>query len=323
MDKTMMDEQVIRIIATRGPVLPVLIAKETGSNTMLAGAVLSKLASDRKIFISNTKIGGSPVYYLKDQAYRLQELYKYLNEKDKRTFDLLKGGKIIRDIEQDALTRVSLRSIKDFAVPLEVTLGDQKEIFWKWYMVSNEEATQLIRDYLKVQENERPARKEESAEMPEREIRKEHEKPLTNFVRQEARNEEAQPQRREMQQEKPAKKLKTEETEKIEADFTPSDSFSGEIIRFLKEKGITIKNIEVKKKNSDIDLILNVPSIVGNIEYYCKAKNKPKINDADLSSAYIQGQAKKLPSMLITSGELTKKAYQMLGKEIRVNVLKL
>src|SRR3989338_2137955 len=145
----MIDEQVIRIIATKGPILPAQLAKETGSNTMIAGAVLSKLVSDRKLFISHTKIGGSPVYYLREQAYKLQELYNYLNEKDKKTFEILKSRRIMRDAEQDALTRVSLRQIKDFAVPLEVTLGDKKEIFWKWYMTNDPEATELIRDFLK------------------------------------------------------------------------------------------------------------------------------------------------------------------------------
>ena len=107
----MIDEQVIRIIATKGPILPAQLAKETGSNTMIAGAVLSKLVSDRKLFISHTKIGGSPVYYLREQAYKLQELYNYLNEKDKKTFEILKSRRIMRDAEQDALTRVSLRQI--------------------------------------------------------------------------------------------------------------------------------------------------------------------------------------------------------------------
>lgn len=307
----MIDEQVIRIIATKGPILPAQLAKETGSNTMIAGAVLSKLVSDRKLFISHTKIGGSPVYYLREQAYKLQELYNYLNEKDKKTFEILKSRRIMRDAEQDALTRVSLRQIKDFAVPLEVTLGDKKEIFWKWYMTNDPEATELIRDFLKNAKELVEAKKEKPAEKTV-EHKREEERLLTSFVKEEKTEEKII-----------QKKEKLEEPKKAIVEVPGSDAFADKIIKFLKERGVIIKNIEIKKKNSEIDLVLSVPSIVGDIDYYCRAKNKAKISDSDLSSAYVQGQLKKLPAMLITSGVLTKKASQMLEKEIRVNVLKI
>ena len=321
----MMDEQVIRIIATRGPSVPAQIAKETGSNTMIAGAVLSKLASERKIFISNTKFGGSPVYYLKEQAPKLQDLYKYLNEKDKKTYELLRSRRIIRDRGEEALTRVSLRNIKDFAIPLEVTLGDQREIFWKWYLTGDAEATELIREFLKnTRELTEPRKEIAHEEKPATENEK-----LTSFVWEDRKavsviEKAAEKQEKTDKKEEKIlpKKEKQEEIKKTEIEI-PSDSFAEKIIKFLKDKGIAIKNIEVKKKNSEIEMILNIPSVVGNIEYYCRAKNKPKINDADLSSAYVQGQAKNLPSMLITSGELTKKASQMLEKEIRMNILKI
>ena len=307
----MIDEQVIRIIATKGPILPAQLAKETGSNTMIAGAVLSKLVSDRKLFISHTKIGGSPVYYLREQAYKLQELYNYLNEKDKKTFEILKSRRIMRDAEQDALTRVSLRQIKDFAVPLEVTLGDKKEIFWKWYMTNDPEATELIRDFLKNAKELVEAKKEKPAEKTV-EHKREEERLLTSFVKEEKTEEKII-----------QKKEKLEEPKKAIVEVPGSDAFADKIIKFLKERGVIIKNIEIKKKNSEIDLVLSVPSIVGDIDYYCRAKNKAKISDSDLSSAYVKGKLKKLPAMLITSGVLTKKASQMLEKEIRVNVLKI
>ena len=78
------------------------------------------------------------------------------------------------------------------------------------------------------------------------------------------------------------------------------------------------------RKKSEIDLIISVPSGVGNIEYFCKAKNKKRINHADLSSAFVQGQLKKLPVLFITTGSLTKKAKEMLGNEfknIKINKL--
>ena len=67
----------------------------------------------------------------------------------------------------------------------------------------------------------------------------------------------------------------------------------------------------------DLDLIVEVPSAVGSLTYYCKAKNKKRISDSDLSSAFVQGQLKKLPVLFLTKGELTKKAREMLSKEFK------
>ncbi|MEM4336752.1 MAG: hypothetical protein QXG86_01990 [Candidatus Woesearchaeota archaeon] len=320
----MIEEQVIRIIATRGPVVPAQIAKEIGSNTMIAGAVLSKLASEKRILISHVKIGGSPVYYLKEQAPKLQELSKYLNEKDKKTFETLKTNKILRDNEQDALTRVSLRNIKDFATPLEVTFGDRKEIFWKWYLISDEEAAELIREHFKnINIFEKEKKEDAQVAYPAEEEKHngkikepKEERTLTRFVEEKTKDTE---NKKELAKEEKKEKIidKQIETCKI------IDNFADKTIKFLKEKGITIKNIEVKKKNSEIDIIVSVPTIVGDIEYYCKAKNKSRINENDISSAYVQGQLKKLPVLFVTTGSLTKKASQMLEREFKINILKI
>ena len=60
-----------------------------------------------------------------------------------------------------------------------------------------------------------------------------------------------------------------------------------------------------------------MPSAVGSLIYYCKARSKKRISDSDLSSAFVQGQLKKLPVLFLTKGELTKKAKEMLSKEFK------
>ena len=65
-----------------------------------------------------------------------------------------------------------------------------------------------------------------------------------------------------------------------------------------------------------------MPTAVGNVDYFCKAKNKKKCNDGDLSSAYLKGQAKKMPVLFITTGEVTKKAENMLENEFKGMILK-
>ena len=44
-----------------------------------------------------------------------------------------------------SLTRVVLRNIKDFAIPLNVQNNEQKLLFWKWYLVDNTEAEEIIK----------------------------------------------------------------------------------------------------------------------------------------------------------------------------------
>ena len=64
-------------------------------------------------------------------------------------------------------------------------------------------------------------------------------------------------------------------------------------------------------------MIIKIPSVMGELEYYCKAKNKKTVNDSDLSSAVVQGQLKKLPVMFLTTGELSKKAKEFLNTELK------
>jgi len=52
------------------------------------------------------------------------------------------------------------------------------------------------------------------------------------------------------------------------------------------------------------------------LKYYCKAKVGKRVNEGDLSSSFIVGQSKKLPTLFLSTGELTKKAVEFLEKEL-------
>ncbi len=78
--------------------------------------MLSELSSKKSLKISALKVGGSPLYYVPGHEEKLLQFIQNLNEKDRRTLELLKDSQVLRDAEQDPLTRVSLRQIKDFAV---------------------------------------------------------------------------------------------------------------------------------------------------------------------------------------------------------------
>jgi len=298
-------EKVIQTIRIRGPVIPAQIAKVIGTDILMASATLSELVSNNVLKISHVKFGSTPLYYLPGQESKLQDFAKNLHEKEKKTYDLLMQKKVLRDKTSEPIVRVALRNIKDFAVPLQVKINDNIEIFWKWYLTTNEEAAGVIKIMVKDDKPKEP--KKEIKPAQETITRKEQEKP---------KEEQKQIKREELKKVVPEKEVKKEE-KKIFVDKTAEDKFLTEIKRFFEKSNINLIEEKIVKKNSDLDLVIEVPSAVGSLIYYCKAKSKKRISDSDLSSAFVQGQLKKLPILFLTKGELTKKAKDMLPKEFK------
>ena len=130
-DTSEIKEKIISILRRKGPGLPVHIAREIESSTLFTSAFLSELASERRIKISNMKVGNSPLYYLPGQEFLLEKFSHYLKSKEKEAFTLLKEKKFLKDSEQDPAIRVALREIKDFAVPFK----KDEEIFWRYFTI--------------------------------------------------------------------------------------------------------------------------------------------------------------------------------------------
>ena len=298
-------QRILDLIKIKGPIIPSQISKEIGLDILMTSAHLSELSSNGKLRISSLKVGGTPLYYLQGQESLLQNFSQNLHEKEKKAFDMLKDKKILEDKELEPVVRVALRQIKDFAVPLHVTHQNSTELFWKWHLLSKDEASPLIKLLLdKKLTPEKEAEKEVLEMVPSKEIKdKKIEKEETK---------------------KEVKKTIEEKPKEIKKLTAKTDSFQSEIKSYFSKNKIIIKNTEIIKKNSETDFILEVPSGIGTLEYYCKAKNKSRISESDLSSAYIQGQIKKLPVLFLTKGELTKKAKDMLNKEFKnININKL
>ena len=293
-------DKILEVVKAKGPVLPVHISKEIGSNILMASAHLAELTASDRLKISTIKVGGSPLYYLPGQESMLQRYITNMNDKEKKAFDLINQSKILRDSEQEPVIRVALREIKDFALPLNVTHNNNKEIFWKWYLTSNDEAEQLIKDKLQILE-----------------------KPIEEKITEKVKNEEPkkiEPLQKQLK-EKPLETLQKEIKQKpIEPRKYRSrdkeDNFLKNIMKFFEKNQINVISSEVIKRNSEIEFIVEIPSVVGNLQYYCKARNKKKINDSDLSNAYVKGQLKRLPVLVLSPGDLSAKAQEMIGREL-------
>ncbi len=345
-----MREKIIEFIKKMGPIVPMDLATELRINSIIASAHLSDLLSKKLIKISNLKVGSSPLYYLPEQQKALENFSNYLHEKERIAFNELKEKQVLRDSKLSPLLRVALRNIKDFAVPLEVTFQNQKEIFWKFHSLNNDQASEFIKKALNPVENKKPEQEvkrqqevkpeaqkqpvlEEKEELKEKRIEKKEpikeSKPIENQNFEQITKPKEKPlepvkeyqeePKKEFEEEKEDFKLKNkkEEQKKISKKVDTSDDFLKQVNDFFIELNVNILNYEIIKKDSEIDLEIDVPSNLGNLTYYCKAKNKKRLNETDLDSTYVGGEMKKLPKILLTPGELTKSAKEKLNKSFQ------
>jgi len=179
----------------------------------------------------------------------------------------------------------------------------KEELYWKYFLISNDEAQKVLAPKpIPKPEPEKPVTKPEP---PKETVA---EKPP------EPKPETAQQQLPVEKPEKPKKPRKKRETK---------PPFINTIKQYFEEKNILIKETKTNTK-TDIDLIVAVPSAIGHTTYYCKGRDKKKISDGDLAIAALKGQERKLPILVVSTGDLTKKATIMLNKEFtNMNFLRI
>ena len=273
-------EKILGFIQQNGPSVPTAIAKQLESNSFFASAYLSEMKDGGKVRISSLKFGGSPLYYLPGQEEQLQRFADNLGEKEKRVYDLLKERGVLQDSKLVPVFRAAIRAIKDFAVQFNFN----NEVLWRWSLLS-ENATKAILGVKK--------------ELPKKPVRIDEKKPEKILVDRQERLE-----------------RKEEKTEEKDANEEPKEWFIDEVRSYFSNNKINVIEEKIIRR-TDIEFIVEVPSPVGSLKYYVKAKSKKRINDGDLSSVFIHAQSKRMPALFLGKGELTKKARELLDKEFK------
>jgi hypothetical protein len=265
--------------------------------------MLSELAHNGKVAISNVKRGASPFYYDPNNPASLEKVAQFLGEKDERTYQKLKKEKILRADAVDPLTRVGLSQIKDYAKPVYAQQAGEQILFYRYFLISQEEALQMIKE--KLEGRPKPAQKPVAAPKPaaKPKVAKPSVRPQPP-----AR---AKPVRKVA----PAQRTLTESTK-----ITTDDEFLKRVLRYCRNKKITVKEHEVVRKRQEVDLVVVMQTSVGKATYFVKAKSKKKSNDGDVASALLAGQRKQLPAIYLTTGEVTKKAKEM--PELKAVIIK-
>ncbi len=333
------EDQILMFIRSSGPTIPSKVAKVIKTEILIAAAHLSDLSSRGKVKVSSLKWGGSPLYYVPGQEHLLYDFAKSnLNPKDFNVLEMLHNEKVLRESELELLPKVALRSLKDFAVPLQVTTADKTELFWKWHLLTNQEANGIIANLLNPptiqpqQPISQPLTKEIVMEEPiqatfsnESSISTIPEAKPTHIEQKSIEKERKAPRKREQQKTIVDVEEKKPIDELIVAQEKPRfsliDPFFPELVQYCNSMNMNFVDGELVRKNAEINLRSVLTTPLGKVHFFCKAKKKAKVDEKDLSAAFIEAQMKKLPLLFLYTGELSKKAVEMVDANAFENAI--
>ncbi len=262
-------EKIISILRLNGPSLPVHVAKGTGQTILFASAFLSELFYEKKIRISDMKVGSSPLYFLPGHEPQLERFSQYIKGKEREAYLLLKEKRFLKDSEQQPAIRVALRELKDFAIPIR----KDDEVYWRYFLVPEGELNQR-----------------EGAKEVEKEIVKEE--PL------EEKSEEEKEKELEIFEKKETKKAEKKKLVKKKAVKKQDENFFNKVKEFLSKDDIEIIDIQSFNKN---DLALKIKE--GKESKILIAYNKKRITAADLLKAYKKSLEENLSYIVLSLGE--------------------
>ncbi|MDP7457796.1 MAG: hypothetical protein QGH47_03650, partial [Candidatus Woesearchaeota archaeon] len=225
---------ILEFIKIRGPIIPIQAAKEIGTNILMASAMLSELSAKGSVKVSSIKVGGTPLYYTPGQEIKLQSYLKYLNDKQKVAYEKLKQQKILLDTKLEPVMRQALRQIKDFAKPLEVTSNQETSLFWKWYLLPNDEATRIIKNKLGMKSTKKtPSTPKTTPSSPPKQ--KSQKTPLEKISQK--------------------KEIKKHSPPKTHPFQSPQDTFVEQMLKYFSKNNIRVVEHNLVRKNSESDFI--------------------------------------------------------------------
>jgi hypothetical protein len=101
-----------------------------------------------------------------------------------------------------------------------------------------------------------------------------------------------------------------------EAEYKPEveRTFLDTAMDWIKMEGTEIIE-EISSKKNEMELIVNVYTDFGKVNFYMKIKNKKSITEADLMAVYAGAMENKCPAVLVTNGKLAKSAEAFLDEK--------
>lgn len=305
-------ERILDTIKNKGPSLPVHISKVIDTSLIFASAFLSELIEEGQLKVSTLRVGSSPLYFLPGQEDQLENFTHYLAPKEKEAFQMLKDKHVLIENKIEPAMRIALRSLKDFAVPMTLTIDGNSQLIWKYFSFQDEEVEKIIKKIYNIKDEKEPEKtkkiqpeeqkekleeKIETERKPKKEKKKKTEKPQEKLEEKiEEHHEEIDKEIKEKQ-----KKNKILETQ----------DFHKNIKEYLSVKDIELLETILEKKK-EIEGRIRINTLFGKQEFYLIAKEKKTITENDITTTQQKAQTAKLPALIISSGELNKKAKNAL-----------
>lgn len=309
-DTTPIKEKIISFLETNGPNIPVHIAKHINTNMIFASAFLSELLSNKKLKITHLRVGSSPIYYLQGQEPQLEKFSQHLKSKEREAYELLKEKRFLKDEEQEPAIRVALRTIKDFAFPIE----EEGKIIWKYLTAKKEETSkkEIKKESIQELSTQIPNSilQDTKIELEKIEIKKEDSK--RDSIK---KNFKEEKETKEEDDEKPKKKKKA--TQK-KASQKKNEKFFNTIKEYLTNKNIQIEDIETFSKDN---LILKINE--NNQEKLLIAYNKKRITEEDIIKANRKASETNLKYDILSLGEPAKKTLNLVEAIKNLSELKI
>jgi len=282
------------LIKLKGPSLPVQVARGINVELLFTGAFLSELYNEKRIKMSDMRVGSSPLYYLEGQENMLENFIEHLNVREREAFLALKKDKILEDDALTPVMRVALRAIKDFAVPLKIRVKDNDKIFWKYFLLKDEDVGSKIQQILmpSIEKKDETRVVQKALEVKDKKDKRE------KGVMERKEVGEVRDKRREIKKEK--KKIKVKES-----------VFANRIRDYLLAKDIEILEAIFESKK-EFYAKVRIDMMFGKQEFFMVARDKRVINEADLALGLQQAQTSRMPLLFVSNGKLNKKAEEHL-----------
>jgi hypothetical protein len=327
-------DKVLEIVQKSQGVLPVEVASKLGVDSFLANAYLSQLAETGKIVRSNTRIGGTNLYFIPGQEKLAESKISSILEQAKKTAKMYApegaASRTNPEIEQKRQAFAErLREIEEKepkkgkkVIPNAIPEPGHKVMPITIKHVSQEvvgaDPGRAIGGQLMPKLVIEPKVKEPEPEEPIKEI-------LTPAVQEKLETKEepiaAEPEFEEVAYNELEIKTGIDELpgdgirEVIEKTFLKKPEKPMEpgplvdaALAMLVDAGSDIIFRELKRKGKEADIAFDLPTKIGNIRMLAIVRDKKSITEADLSMAYTEGVNRKMPVVFMTNGKMTKTA---------------
>jgi hypothetical protein len=328
---------IVDFIATNGPTLPITISKKIGKPLIITNAILSQLCEDGLLQKTSMQIGSSHIYFLRGQEQQLENFISYLKGSEKIAIERLKKEKVLQHEGLDLALKVALANMKDFAKVIKIKIGNEEKIFWKYFLVSNQEAEAIINERFKVAEQQQQPSPSAPLQSPTQLSQPStlqtlqtpqaikpsliQEKPLQlqqQLIPEVQKEEEAREVWEGEKEEKERREEEKVEVEKAKKAEKKKERKKGKVAKkkATPEDFISFINANFSsiRKINDAMYEASKEIVDEKIKFLVVIKAKEKISDVDLILAMREGEERKMPVIVLTKGTLTKKAKEIASK---------